>query len=294
VAEDVVNDLARRQILAVAEQTLKRADVLGIVPTPLAAVGEAVGVEAVIDISQLPTKMVPRRSRVRKWLGAYLFREETAFVDLSQPVGRARFIEAHELGHRIVPWHEGAFVDDEQSLFRATEEMLELEANLAAAHLIFQGRPFFERTLDYPLSLRTPLLLADEFNASLHATIRYYVEHHVEPLAVLVCGKYPRQDGSVPIFLGVESPRFKERFGPIVDRFPSRSLPLDDTRPLGPLLVEARLAVEPPQLEVVLRDLNGARRRFLAESFFNTRCFFVTFAPATRLKSGRRIKVMAG
>ncbi len=291
---EVVNELAQRQILAAAEQTLKRADTYGVVPTPLAAVGKAAGVEAVVDISQLPTEVVPRRSRLRKWLGAYFFRAETAFVDLSQPRGRARFIEAHEIGHRVVPWHRGAYVDDEQTLFSDTELMLELEANLAAAHLIFQGRPFFERALDYPLSLRTPLLLADEFDASLHATIRYYVEHHVEPIAVLIVGKYRRLDETVPIFVAVESAAFRQRFGTIGSRFPSGLLPLDDGRPLGPLVAQSRLAVEPPQIDVVLRELTGEPKSFVAESFFNTRCYFVTFALATRLKSGRRVKVMAG
>lgn len=291
---DGINELARRQILAATEQALRHADSYGVVPTPLKIVGEAAGIEDVIDISQAPAEIAPKRSRLRKWLGAYLYRAETVFVDLSQPRGRARFIEAHELGHCVVPWHRDAYIDDAQTLFSDTELMLELEANLAAAHLIFQGRPFFERALDYPVSLRTPLLLADQFDASLHATIRYYVEHHVEPLAVLILGRYRRLDGTVPIFIAVESVAFRERFGPIATRFPSGSFPLDNGNPLGPLVRSSHLAVEPPQLELPLRDLSGASRRFVAETFFNNRCYFVTFAPSTRLRRGRRIKVATG
>jgi hypothetical protein len=288
---ELVNDLAQRQILAAAEQTLRRAEAYGVIPTPLGIVGEAAGVGAVVDISQLPAADVPTPSRLRKWLGAYLYRAETAFVDLSQPRGRARFIEAHEIGHRVVPWHRGAYVDDERTLFRDTELMLELEANLAAAHLIFQGPPFFERALDYPLSLRTPVLLADEFDASLHATIRYYVERHVEPIAVLILGKYRRFDGTLPIFFAVESAAFQQRFGPIASRFPLGSVPADEAKPLGALVAASHLAVEPPQTKVVLRDLEGAQKALIAECFFNTRCHFVTFTPATRLKRGRRIKL---
>jgi Zn-dependent peptidase ImmA (M78 family) len=81
--------------------------------------------------------------------------------------GRAWFTEAHELGHCVVPWHREAYVDDERTLFSDTELVLELEANLAA-HLIFQGRPFFERALDYPLSLRTPLLAGSVSTRKLH------------------------------------------------------------------------------------------------------------------------------
>lgn len=289
-----INPLARRQILAVTEQALKRADAYGIVPTPLKVVGEASGVQDVIDISQAPDEIAPKRSLLRKWLGAYLFRAETVFVDLSQPRGRARFTEAHELGHCVVPWHREAYVDDERTLFSDTELVLELEANLAAAHLIFQGRPFFERALDYPLSLRTPLLLADEFDASLHATIRYYVEHHVEPLAILILGRYRRLDGSVPVFVAAESSAFRQRFGPIAAHFPSGSFPLDDINPLGPLVRSSGLAVEPPQLDIPLRELSGTSKKFVAEAFFNNRCYFLTFAPTARLRRGRRIRVASG
>jgi hypothetical protein len=290
-----INDLARRQILAASEQALRQADALGIVPTPLAQVGDALGVEAVIDISHLPEEVaIKKPSALKKILGAYLFPAKTAFVDFSQPEGRARFIQAHELGHRVVPWHEGAFLDDERRLFQDTEELFEDEAKLAAAHLIFQYRTFFERALEFPLSLRTPILLAETFNASLHATIRYYAEDHPEPLAVLIAGRYRRVDGTVPIFLGSESPSFRERFGPIIARFRTQTLPLGDTRPLGPLLVEARTAVDPPSTPVVLRDLNREQQRFIAEAFFNQRSYFVMFAPATRFRVGRRIKVRAG
>jgi hypothetical protein len=267
-----------------------------VVPTPLTVVGAVAGVAAVIDISEMPGDLVPKRSRraqVKKWLGAYFFKAEVAFVDFSQAAGRARFTEAHELGHRVIPWHRGAYVDDEQSLFRDTESLLEKEANLAAAHLIFQGSPFFERAFDYPLSLRTPILLAGQFGASLHPTIRFYVEQHVEPLAVVIAGRYPRHDGTVPIFQALESSAFRERFGPVAARFPSLSLPIDETRPLGPLLNAARRSIEPSECPVSFKDARGARQRFVAEAFFNQYCFFLTFAPHSRLRHGRRIAVRA-
>ncbi len=244
-----INDLGRRQILVAATRALQHADAVGKVPTPLDEVGAAVGVEAVIDIGQLPEELVVNKpSALKKLLGAYLFRAETAFIDFTQSKGRARFTRAHELGHRIIPWHEGAYVlDDERRLFGETEDLLELEANLAGAHLIFQGPHFFERALDYETSLKTPIMLADVFDASCAATIRYYVEHHPEALAILVAGRFKRADGTVPIFLALESPSFRERLGPIAGHFPTRSLPLNETQPLGPLLVEARDAIAPPR-----------------------------------------------
>jgi hypothetical protein len=295
VSSGHINDLARRQIHSAVRQALRQADAYGVIPTPLGDVGEAIGTTQVVDISQLPEDLVVSKpSALKKLLGAYLYRAETAFVDFSQPEGRARFIQAHELGHRVVPWHAGAYLDDELRLFRQTEELLELEANLAGAHLIFQGSPFFERALEFPLSLKTPILLAQQFKASLHATIRYYIEGHPDPVAGLIAGRFKRVDGTVPIFLALESQSFRKRFDPIAARFPDASLPVDNgTGPLGPLLVEARDTADTASNPVILLDRNRTQQRCTAEAFFNQRCYFVMFAPATRLRHGRRIRVVA-
>jgi len=287
-----INELGRRQILVAVTQALQRADALGVVPTPLDDLAEVIGVEAVIDIGELPEELVAKKpSALKKLLGAYWFRAETAFVDFTQSRGRARFIQAHELGHRIVPWHEVAYLDDEHRLFRETEDLFELEANLAGAHLLFQGEVFFQQALEYENTLKTPIMLANPFDASLHATIRYYVEHHPDPLAVLVAGRFKRADGTVPIFLALESPSFHEELGAIAGRFPTRSLPLNNAHTLGPLLVEAHDALDPPSKEVKIRDLGNQHRRFVAEAFFNQHCYFVMLTPAKRLRLGRRIRV---
>lgn len=287
------NELARRQIRAAAQQALRAAGVYGTLPTPLDALAEAIGVAEVIDVSQLPEDLVLKKpSALKKILGAYLFRAETAFVDFSQPEGRTRFIQAHEFGHRIIPWHAGAYLDDEHRLFRETEELFELEASLAGAHLIFQGNPFFERALEYPVSMKTPLLLANVCKASLHATIHYYIEHHPEPVAGLIAGRHRRSDGTIPIWRALESATFRSQFGSLSTRFPTRSLPLDaDSKPLGPLLVEAQSALDPPAASVVMHDRNRITQKLVAEAFYNQRCYFVMLAPQKRLRSGRRIRV---
>lgn len=289
-----INDLGRREILAATKQTLQRADALGVIPTPLDDLGEAIGVEAVINIGQLPEELVVNKpSALKKLLGAYWFSEDTAFIDFTQSKGRARFIHAHELGHRVIPWHQDtyAYLDDEHCLFRETEDLLELEANLAGAHLLFQGQVFFDRALEYQNSLKTPVLLANEFDASLHATIRYYVEHHPDPLAVLVTGQYKRADETVPIFLALESPSFRERLGKIARHFPRKTLSFNEAKPLGPLLIKARNAPELPSKVVKIPDLNNEYQRFTAEAFYNQRCYFIVFAPASRLRLGRHIRI---
>lgn len=110
-------------------------------PTPLEAVADAAGVAELVNIRDLPEDIrVAKPSFLRRILGAYLYRTDTAFVDLSQPRGRKRFIQAHETGHKLIPWHEASYhLDDEGRLFRDTDEKLELEASFAAPMLIFQG-----------------------------------------------------------------------------------------------------------------------------------------------------------
>ena len=90
----------------------------GIIPTPLDVVAKAAGITEIIDISQLPRDIEARKPpALKRILGALLHREHVALVDLSQPEPRARLTEAHEIGHKVIPWHQAAFqLDDEERL----------------------------------------------------------------------------------------------------------------------------------------------------------------------------------
>lgn len=292
-----VNPLARRQIFGAVETALGRANVAGVFPTPLNQVAEAVGIDEILDLSQLPEELIAKKPRAwRRLLGAYLFKTETAFVDLSQPRGRARFIQAHETGHRVIPWHaDSYYLDNEHRLFRDTEEKLELEANLAAAYLIFQGRRFHEQALDYERSIKTPIALADQFGASFHATIRYYVEHHPDPIAVLIAGRYLHANGTVPVWSSVESPSFRMRYGGFVSYLPDGKLTLSEGQgPFSELARAAFSAVEPPIRKIEVQTPHGEELKLTAEAFFNQRCLFLMVAPRGHIRMGRRIAIAAG
>jgi hypothetical protein len=115
-----------------------------------------------VDISHLPGEVAARKpAALKRILGALLYRERVALVDRSQCQPRVRLTEAHEIGHKIIPWHEAAFqLDDEERLLGMTRDQLEEEAYLAGGHLIFQGLRFHERALDYKTSISTPISLA--------------------------------------------------------------------------------------------------------------------------------------
>jgi hypothetical protein len=289
-----IEALARRQILAAVEQIIAASGVAGTFPTPLEPLRAAAGIRDVIDMSDLPEDLVAKKPKKwRRVLGAFLYREETVFLDRDQSPERVLFTEAHETAHKIIPWHEESFyLDDEGRLFREAKERLELEANLGAALIIFQGRRFHERALDYRRTIKTPILLASEVGASYHATIRHYVEYHPDAVALTIGGRYRQANGCVPIWTAVESPKFRREFGPVRERLPAAGLPVGGDGTLGSLVAEALIgAVEPPSREITIASLNGDRRPFVAEGFYNQHCLFLMLAPKARIKTGRRVAV---
>jgi len=68
--------------------------------------------------------------------------------------------------------------------------------------------------LDYRHALAIPIGRADDIGASIHATIREYVERHPNPTGLVITGRMVRPDGTVPICCAIQSPSFRARFGP--------------------------------------------------------------------------------
>lgn len=292
-----VDPFLRRQIMGLSEAALQAADVIDVLPTPLDQVAKVAGIAEVVNIADLPDELVTARPRGwRRILGAYLYRAETAFVDLSQPLGRQRFIFAHETGHKIVPWHVKSFhLDNETCIFRDANEELEEEASFAASLLMFQGARFHARALDYETGLQAPIKLADQYGASFHASVRFYVEHHPEPVALIVAGRLPRSDQTVPIWLSVESRAFSERFGPFRSLMPDRGVPLgpDAAQPIGALALAAYNGSDVATEKMKLADLAGDAVTCDIETFFNQHCLFIMASTRSLLRRGRRIMVHA-
>ncbi len=295
--EPVINELGRRQILAATQGVLRAAGVLGVVPTPLEAISKIVGLGDVVDISDLPPDLEAKKPAAwRRILGALMVRERTVFVDSTQSWPRRRFVEAHEYGHWLIPWQQATYhLDDERRLSPATRERYEVEANLAAAHLIFQGTEFVKRALDAKVGIQTPLALSAEFAASCHAAIRYYVEHHPDAVALLITGKIVGIDGAVPVFHRLESKVFRQRMGTVRDQFPAARLYVrgGDGQSFGDVLKASRLETA-PRKEMILYDLRGDRRPFVVESFFNGRNYFLLLAERRATRFGSRYRVEVG
>jgi transcriptional regulator with XRE-family HTH domain len=288
----------RRRVAAVADRALEWTGGADVLPTPLEQVAKAAGVEEVRDASALPESIVAQKPRLwKRILGAVVFSEKTIYVDRQSQIGaRANFTLAHETAHALLPWHEAAYrFDDERQLFYETRDELEQEANFAAAHLIFQGHRYHERALQSQVSIATPIALADHYQASLHASIRYYVENHPDPVAVVVAGRYEQFDGTLPIWTSFESEAFHAGFGRFADQLPVSGLPVSGSDlPLARIAAHVREAPGVVSEPVLLNNLGDEVKRFTAEGFFNQYSVFIMVSPQRRLKAGRRVRVVRG
>ena len=262
----------RRRLARIAEQALAEAGVAGRLPTPLEEVQRAAGIVARHDISRLPRELA---TPGRRLLGALWFERREVYVDLAQPEPRRRFTDAHEAMHALCPWHEAVLLQDtEAELFRDARLAIEAEANYGAALLVFQGRRFAERVAGAPCDMASVLALAAEHGASRQATLHHFAQHHPEPVALLVVGRFPQRDGSLPVWRSVASPSFRRRFGRIgADLAPGR--PLRE-------LVEAARRFGAPSGTLSLADGSDTLRRWTVEAHFNRRAFHVLIAAAAQ------------
>lgn len=263
-----------RRLERIAEDALAAAGVLGVLPTPLDALRPVAGVRAVEAMPALPDRV---RTPGRQLLGALWFEERTIFLEEGQPEARRRFTEAHELMHALCPWHEAVLREDtSDELFRsAAVGAIEAEANAGAGLLLFQGRDFAARVAAERPSIAAPLALAREYGASVHAALHHYVLTHAEALAMLVVGRFPRRDGSLPVWRSVESRRYRRRFDRAAAAVPGGLVP---GSPLRELVEAARRFAAPATARLRLPDASGALRHWTAEAHYNRRTFLVLVA----------------
>ncbi len=286
---------ARRRIASLAEEALQRSGAVGDLPTPLAEVQRALGVVERVSMRNLPAAVEAKKPRAwSRLLGAFWKEERVVFIDEEQGESRRQWTDAHEAVHVMCGWHaEVLRLDNEDTLFKELHDEIEAEANYGAGHLVFQGGRFHRRALADQISIRTPIALSSSYGASRHATLHYYVEEHPFPIALLVTGRYPYADGTLPIWRSVESEPFRKRHGRLERLLPGGKLSIEDRAdaPLAEIVCKSKLAVDPPSCEVTIPDLGGRDREFVAEAFFNGHCHFVTVVDRKATRLGQRVRL---
>ena len=121
----------------------------------------------------------------------YLPDQKRILLDKDLPVLKHRWNEAHEIGHGIIPWHEGMmFGDNEQSLTPACHEHMEAEANYAAGQLLFMSDRFRCEAIASQPSLGLVKKLGTQFGNTITSTLWRLVEHGNggRPMVAMVTG----------------------------------------------------------------------------------------------------------
>jgi len=125
--------------------------------------------------------------------------EKTIYLDLSQAPSRQTFVKLHEVGHHVLYWQGEILehLENDMTLDPNTLEEFEAEANHFATCILFQMDRFEYEVKKLELGIKAPMHLAKFFGASVHATLRRYVEGSKNRCALLVLENVSKK-GSVP------------------------------------------------------------------------------------------------
>ena len=265
-----------------AEQTLQRAGMLGVLPTPIDTLISASHLTASVDPGPLVKSFLSRlkgqakeafTTGWQKLRGIADLRERAIYVSSDKIPVRVTWAKAHELGHQIIPWHtvNSGYQDDERSLSADAQELFDQEANFFASEVIFQGRRFQRIARDYQPSLDAVLNLADQHGASRQATLWRFVEDHDEAIAGLLYwpSRYVYDaNGEPPLTRGrlvVASPSFRAKYANVT---------LPDTLPSSHEWATARQNRSAVECDVALM-VEGEAVTFQKFAWWNTYCVMV-------------------
>jgi hypothetical protein len=152
----------------------------------------------------------------------YLPDQRRILLDEDVPKLKHRWSEAHEIGHSIIPWHDGMMLgDNTQTLLPLCHEQMEAEANYVAGRLLFAGTRFREEASASSPCLDLVRSLADSYGNTSTSTLWRFVEeaHPGVPMFALVSG-HPHVirrasdfDPENPCRYYIQSPAFRSMFG---------------------------------------------------------------------------------
>lgn len=156
----------------------------------------------------------------------YLPDSKRILIDADVPQLKYRWNEAHEIGHSVIPWHDGImFGDDAVTLTPHFHEAMEAEANYAAGRLLFMSDRFSEEAMASAPSLNLIRGLSIQYGNTITSTLWRFVEQAEaqRPMVALVTGhphlsrRKPDFDAANPCRYCIQSPLFRANFGRLAD-----------------------------------------------------------------------------
>ncbi len=199
----------------------------------------------------------------------YLPDRKRILIDKEVPEKKHRWIEGHEIGHDVLPWHQTVmFGDDDQTITPACHAAIEAEANFAAGQLLFLRNRFIEQARSLPMEFRSVQNLNRVFGNTMSTTLWRYVElafAHVP--AVGIISAHPHRDRRPQDFDAlnpcrhfIQSPAFAARFDQTSEAKVFKTI-VDYCGPQrgGPLGTS----------EILITDDRDENHIFVFETFFN-------------------------
>src|SRR5260370_38138205 len=218
---------------------------------------------------------------ISKVVGFLERRSQISYVDSSIPDTRKLFVTYHEVTHRILPWQQIDYTEEDDLTLRPDcKEYFESEANYGAAELLFQCKRFENEARDYALSIESALYLANRYEASCHSSLRRFVERNHRACLLLVLKPTSREysDGKTSYYVvySIPSAEFLGQFGEALDM-----------KFINPHEALGRILNNSGHGEIVLTDLKGFEKECVVESFSNSFRMFALIYP----KQGRPSRI---
>jgi transcriptional regulator with XRE-family HTH domain len=200
---------------------LRRADALGVIPTPLDQVTEVSRLVLAGEITLSPE--VKRKLRERFGdlvdraldliLGSVQFDSREVYLQPGLYHLKRRFVHAHEIGHGLLPWHRELYasLDDKTRIRPDINDRYERQANQAAIEILTQGDRLRKEADDSALSFDLIDQLGNRFEISVQATSRYLVEETRQTCALAISYRSPATGTLMPPHIYC-SRSFEERF----------------------------------------------------------------------------------
>lgn len=218
---------SKKDIEKISSEILKGSNSLDVFPTPIDQIVSYTEliVRNDIDVSKIHTDYLSKandalRRALTKVRGLLDRREKIIYLDLSQQKNKKGFVKLHEVGHHVLPWQRNVhdvLDDDDDSLSSHANENFEAEANFFASATLFQQDRFVTELNKLRLEIESPIQLAKFFGASVHATLRRYVECSKNRCALIVLENVTANGSPPKCFLRdkFQSDKFTKTFGDI-------------------------------------------------------------------------------
>ena len=222
--ESLDGELPREEIIRIRSQVLallRKADAYGQIPTPISQVMDVAQLVSAGEITLEPEERRQLRhvfgdlvDRVLSRLqGVIHFRSGEVWINPEMHPMRQRFVQAHEIGHDVLPWHRElfAYLDDRSRLRPDVRNRYEREANQAAIELLAHGDQLRREADDSALDMSIISELASRYSISIEAGARRIVEESRQECALAVAYRGSATGELMPHHLYCSQP-FELRF----------------------------------------------------------------------------------